>query len=632
MTKGSPRDMWRRVAGLMLAMPVGAHGQVVATAADLADLTLEQLSNVEVTSVAGRPESLQDAAASSYVITAEDIRRSAAKSLPEALRLAPNLQVASLNAAQYAISARGFNNAIGNKLLVLIDGRTVYSPLFSGVFWDMNDVMLEDVERIEVISGPGGTLWGANAVNGVINVITRSAVQTQGLLVTSMRSSAGGYEAARYGGAFGDEGSWRVYAMAMDHASTRHADGVHRADAAAKRQGGFRADWESGADRFTLQGDAYQGGKDPANNLAPRISGANMLGRWDGRMSGGSTFKLQAYVDYAARDDVNAFRDRSTTADVQLTHEPLMPPGQQLLWGAGYRVTDGSNDPSAIVSFIPADRQLHWANVFVQHDWAFAPRWQLTVGGKVETNVYTGTEFMPNARLAFKHSPQAMTWAAVSRAVRAPARLDRDFYAPSRPPYAIAGGPDFTSETANVVELGHRGYAAGGVSYSVTLFQQRYDRLRSGSPTVPATLVNQIEGPVNGIEAWGTWQAARSWRLSAGLVALREHLASTRGVPDPGGLASLGNDPRLQWNLRSSHNIGSRGEFDLIVRHVGRLPSPLVESYTAVDARFAWRVSDDLDIAVMAQNLLDPRHVEFNAVNVASQIERRVFVKATWRR
>jgi len=628
----SPRDRWQLILSAALcAGPLVAQADTNIAAADLADLTLEQLSNIEVTSVSGRAESLLDAAASIYVITGDDIRRSAAKSLPEALRLAPNLQVASLNAAQYSISARGFNNAIGNKLLVLIDGRTVYSPLFSGVFWDMNDVMLEDVERIEVISGPGGTLWGANAVNGVINVITKAAADTQGLLVSSMRSEHGGYEAARYGGTTQGGAQWRVYAMGMDHSNTSRADNVARADSAAKRQGGFRFDGEAGADRYTIQGDAYEGGKDPANNLAPRMSGGNVIARWDGLFSGGSRFKFQAYVDYAARDDTNAFRDRSSTADVQFTHEPTMPAGQQLLWGFGHRETQGSNDPAPAIAFIPADKTLHWTNVFVQHNWHFREPWLLTVGGKVETNVYTGAEFMPNVHLSYKHSPNSMTWGAVSRAVRAPARLDRDFYSPAKPPYVIAGGPDFRSEIATVYELGHRGYATRGLSYSATVFRQDYDHLRSGSLTAPVMLVNQIGGHVDGLEAWGMWQATPDWRISAGALVLREHFFTTRGTPDPNGIASLGNDPREQLMLRSSYNIGSRGEFDVIGRRVGSLPAPVVAAYTAVDVRFAWRVSHELELAVIGQNLFDKRHIEFNAITAASEIPRLVFVKATWR-
>jgi len=610
-----------QVAGAMVAYPVSS----------LADLSLEQLSSIEVTSVSGRAESLQDAAASIYVITGEEIRRSTATSLPEALRLAPNLQVANLSAAQYAISARGFNNAIGNKLLVLIDGRVVYSSLFSGVLWDQNDVPLEDVDRIEVISGPGGTLWGANAVNGVINVITKRASDTQGALVSVVRSGAGGYELGRYGGALGDTGHWRIYALAMDHDNTTRADGFRRPDSASKRQAGFRTDVAGAAGRLTVQGDAYQGGDDPANNLAPKMSGANLLARWTGEFRGGSPFTLTAYLDSANRDDVNAFRDRSRTVDVEFTHDPQLATGGQLLWGAGYRQTRGSNEANETVVFLPARKTLHWWNAFVQHDLQWRDNWQFTLGAKAEHNDYTGWEFLPNARLSYKHSPNEMTWAALSRTVRAPARLDREAYLPGRPPYVIGGGPDFVSEVANVFELGHRGYAAPGVNYSITAFHQNYTRLRSGSSTQPIHLINQIEGFVNGVEAWAAWQVLPQWRLSAGILAMRKHLESTRGSPDPAGVASLGNDPRAQWSLRSTYNLGSRTEMDLTVRHVGRLPAPVVDSYTAADLRVAFKVTPQLELSLLGQNLLDARHAEFNALSTASQMERRVFLKATWR-
>lgn len=619
------------VAALLILLMQGARATAPVTVSSLADLTLEQLSNLEVTSVSGRPESLRDAAASIYVITGEEIRRSAATSLPEALRLAPNLQVARLNAAQYAISARGFNNAIGNKLLVLVDGRTVYSPLFSGVFWDHNDVVLEDVDRIEVISGPGGTLWGANAVNGVINVITRSAAATRGTLVSVVRSTAGGYEMARWGGSLGPSADLRLYALAMDHDNTVRADRVERPDAASKRQVGFRLDGSAAAGEYTLQGDAYEGGKYPANNLAPKLSGGNLLARWSGRLRDGSPFKLQGYLDYADRNDVVGFRDRSTTADVQFTHEPRLGEGHQLLWGVGWRRMRGSNDASAAVAFLPAEKTLDWTSVFAQHDLRWRDKWQLTLGAKIEHNGYTGTEFLPSARVSYKHSADNMSWGALSRAVRAPARLDREFFSPGKAPYAIAGGPNFISEVAKVLEIGHRGFVAPGISYSVTGFHQRYEHLRSGSLTaLPVTLVNQIRGHVNGVEAWGSWQATQDWRLAAGYLALRKNLMTTRGVPDPGGIANLGNDPREQWSLKSNYTLG-RAEFDLIVRHVGALPSPAVASYTAVDARLAFRLSPQLELSVLAQNLGDPRHVEFNAVSAASQIERRVFVQAVWR-
>jgi iron complex outermembrane receptor protein len=620
----------RLTLALALLGAYPAQATSATTVASLADLSLEQLSNIEVTSVSGRPENLGDAASSIYVITGEEIRRSAATSLPEALRLAPNLQVAQLSAAQYAISARGFNNAIGNKLLVLVDGRTVYSALFSGAFWDANDVVLEDVDRIEVISGPGGTLWGANAVNGVINIITKPAAATQGALASAARSGSGGYEMARWGGTLGDDAHYRIYALAMDHDNTRRADGVARPDAASKRQAGFRADWQDSAARgLTLQGDVYSGGEYPANNLAPKMSGANLLARWNSTFAGGSPYKVQAYLDHTDRDDVNAFRNQADTVDVQFSHEPQMPRGQQLLWGASYRRTRDANDTSPLVVFIPAVRTLSWTSLFVQHDLELGEKTQLTLGAKAERNDYTGVEFLPNARLAYKHSASALTWAALSRAVRAPARLDREFFSPNRPPFAINGGPAFQSEVANVLEIGHRGYAQPGISYSITAFQQRYTRLRSGSAP-PVTLVNQIEGHVNGVEGWAAWQATKAWRLSAGFLTLRKHLQSMRGTPDPAGIASLGNDPSHQWNLRSTLDLDSRTEFDVIVRHVGALPSPAVPRYTAIDARVALRVTPQLELSLLAQNLFDRQHPEFNAVSAASQIEPRVFLKAVW--
>jgi iron complex outermembrane receptor protein len=607
---------------------VAASGQVI-SANSLADLSLEQLSNIEVTSVSGRAESLQEAPASIYVITSEDIRRSAAITLPQALRLAPNLQVAALNAGQYAISARGFNNAIGNKLLVLIDGRTIYSSLFSGVFWDANDVMLEDVDRIEVISGPGGTLWGANAVNGVINVITKSAAATPGALASVTRSDGGGQAVARYGGALANGAHYRVYALAQERTNTYRADGVQRPDSASKEQVGFRADWGQASDGFTLQGDAYTGGKDPSFNLSPKLEGANLLARWSSHFANGSPWRVQAYADHAKRDETTVFRNHADSVDVQFTHEPQLPAGQRLLWGTGYRRTRDANDPSAggALAFIPAERTLSWSNVFARHETDLTPRLELTLGAKVERNVYTGTELLPNARLSYKSDMSGLTWAALSRAVRAPARLDRDFFVPARPPFFIKGGPAFDSETANVLELGQRGFIGTDFSYSATLFRQDYENLRSGSA---GTLVNQIAGYSTGLEAWASWQVARGWRLSAGMLELRKSLHLVEPSTDVTGLAALGNDPRHQWNLRSSWDIGSRNQLDVMLRQVGGLPAPVVAGYTAVDANWDWKVTPGFSVALRAQNLFDKRHVEFNDVGIASQIERRVFVRLAW--
>ncbi|MCY7317974.1 MAG: TonB-dependent receptor [Ramlibacter sp.] len=619
--------------GLALAVAVSfgnASAQRV-PASSLADLSLEQLSNVEVTSVSGRAESLQGAPASIFVITAEDIRRSAAITLPQALRLAPNLQVAQFTSGNYAVSARGFNNTISNKLLVLVDGRTVYSALFSGVFWDATDVMLEDVDRIEVVSGPGGTLWGANAVNGVINVITRTAAATQGALASVTRSDSGGQAVARFGAPLGDSGHYRVYGMALDRPDTERADGALRPDSTSKRQAGFRADWgDAVKEGFTVQGDVYDGGKFPASSLAPRVRGGNLLGRYHAHPAGGGSYRLQAYADMAEREDESGFRNEARTVDLEFTHEPELARGHEVLWGAGHRRTRDSNQPNAQFAFLPADRDLTWTHVFAQYQTELSPALRLTLGGKLEKNIFTGVEFLPNLRLAFK-SDAGLTWAAVSRAVRAPARLDRDIFLPSVAPFVVQGGPTFVSEVVRVVEAGQRGFIGRDLNYSITLYRQQYDRLRSGtlSSPPPVMLENRIEGHSTGVEAWALWQAARNWRLSAGVLAQRISLRTKSGLPDPASVVALGNDPRRLWTLRSSWDVG-RSEVDLIVRHVGSLPAPAVPAYTAVDVRWGWKAAPALTVSLLAQNLFDRRHVEFTDPAAASQIERRVFLRLAW--
>ena len=608
--------------GCLWQLPAGA--QVVAAAGGLAELSLEELGELPVTSVSGRPESLRTAPASVYVITGEDIRRSGAPSLPEALRLAPNLQVARLNAAQYAISARGFNNAIGNKLLVLVDGRTIYSSLFSGVFWDMHDLVLEDIERIEVISGPGGTLWGANAVNGIINVITKPASAQQGTLVSVTRSGHGGQESVRWSGRVGDATHLRLYGLAADRGGTELDDGSPRADGQSRHQVGFRADTQRNGDQLTVQGDLFQGGDLPASNLAPRMSGGNLLARWDSRMGDGSPYRVQAYYDVQARDETITFRNRASAFDLQFTHEPTMPAGQQLLWGAGYRSGDDRNDLSPLVRFIPEERHLSWANVFVQHQLQSGP-WQLTSGVKAERNSYTGLEWLPSLRLAYQRGSDN-TWAALSRAVRAPARVDREFYFPGNPPFIIAGGQGFSSEIANVAELGHRGQAGPNLSYSVTAFRQEYEGLRAGRG-IPAVVANRFSVFAQGVELWGQWQPADSARFSMGYTSLHKRFRFDEGPSDPVSIPNLGNDPSDQWLLRAQFDLPHRTELDFMVRHVGALPAPAVPKYTALDARVGWQVSPQLELSLIGRNLLGGRHVEFDPAT-ASEFGPSLFLRA----
>jgi iron complex outermembrane receptor protein len=599
--------------------------QTRSSAKGLAELSLEELSELPVTSVSGRPESLRSASASVFVISGEDIRRSAATSLPEALRLAPNLQVARLSSGQYAISARGFNNAIANKLLVLIDGRTIYSTLFSGVFWDFHDLVLEDIERIEVISGPGGTLWGANAVNGIINVITKPAAATQGTLVSVTRSGRGGQESVRWGGSFGETGHLRLYGLAVDRAATRRPDGVERADAGTKQQAGFRAEQQVGGAHLTVQGDVYRGGEEAANTLAPKLHGSNLLTRWEDRFADGSSYRLQAYYDLQARDELTGFRNRAETVDVQFAHEPRLAGGHQLLWGAGYRVGKDRNETSPALIFVPAERRLTWANIFAQHQLRQG-KWQLTTGAKAERNSYTGVELLPNLRLAYDHDERTVTWGALSRAVRAPARLDRELLFPGTPPFFIVGGANLESETANVAEIGHRGQVGNYMSYSATLFRQHYKGLRGGIGT-PLQIANRVEGNVDGLETWAQAQPSDWMRFTLGYLRLRQDLRFSGPPADAISIPALGNDPRSQWTVRSQFDLGAQLELDLQARHVGALPSPTVPAYTVADARLGWQLSPAVELSLLAQNLTNRRHVEFNAPANASLFGRRLFLR-----
>jgi iron complex outermembrane receptor protein len=617
---------------------VAALAATVAAAAespgkrDLADLSLEELSNIEITSVAKRAERLSDAPASVFVITGEDIRRSGATSLPEALRLAPNLEVARVSSNTYAISARGFNNAIGNKLLVLIDGRTVYSPIFSGVFWDVQDLMLEDVERIEVIDGPGAALWGANAVNGVINVITRPAQSTRGPLLSAGSGNRESDLAARLGGPLGDNGSMRLYAKGFSRNGTRSGNGTELRDAWDRQQAGFRTDWGGADGGFTFQGDAYAGAVIAGAALgSPTVAGSNLLGRWNRQFADGSSFRLQAYYDHAERDDPIQFRDKMDVYDVEFQHAPAFGANHRVLWGGGYRYAQDNTRTSLLVRFIPDDRSLKWWNAFVQDEVSLASSVVLTLGVKVETNVYTGPEYLPSLRLAWKPSADKLVWGALSRAVRAPARIDREFFFPGNPPFFINGGPDFQSEVFDVAELGYRARLAKAASFSMTAFHHIHDKLRSGSAP-PAQVHNNAEGTTSGFEGWGNYQATDAWRLSAGFVELRQRLhLKSDSPPDPTAISNLGNDPEHTQMLRSLLNLSERHEFDLVLRHVSALPNPAVPAYTAVDARLGWRARRDTELSLAVQNLFDPRHVEFGAAGTASEIPRSVFLKLLWR-
>jgi iron complex outermembrane receptor protein len=600
-------------------------------AANLAELSLEELANLQVTSVSRRAERLADAAAALYVITGEDIRRSGVTSLPEALRLAPNLEVARIDSRQYAISARGFNNSIGNKLLVLIDGRTVYTPLFSGVFWDAQDTLLDDIDRIEVISGPGATLWGANAVNGVINVITRRASETRGTLA---ELGAGNRErgiSARHGVDLQGGGALRIYGKFFDRDNTVRANGSAVRDEWQNGQTGFRGDWGSAANGFTLQGDVYRGSVQQAVGNDITLSGGNLLGRMTRSLAGEDRVQAQVYFDNTQRDTPGSFAERLNTFDAEAQHAFQAARDHFVTWGGGHRRAYDRVNNSAGLAFLPDRTTLHWTNVFAQDEVTLGEQWRLTLGTKFESNVYTGTEALPSARMAWKPDPQQLVWAAASRAVRAPSRLDRDLFVPAQPPFLLAGGPDFRSEVAKVLELGYRAQPFTRLSYSVTGFYSQYDHLRSlervGSALV---LGNKMEGRSKGIEAWGTVQAMPHWRLSAGALFLDKDLRLKSDSTDTSGVAAAGNDPKHQFTLRSSVDLAGNQHFDVMARYVGALPNPAVPAYSALDARYAWQLRRGLELSVTAQNLFDHAHPEFGAPATRSEIERGFFLRVKW--
>jgi iron complex outermembrane receptor protein len=627
-------------AALFLAAPA-ARAIVPAPHDDIAELSLEELANIQVTSVSRRSEPLSDAAASIFVITGNDIRRAGATSLPEALRLAPNLQVARVDARNYAVTARGYSSPFENKLLVLIDGRTVYSPLFSGVFWDVQDVVLDDVERIEVISGPGATLWGANAVNGVINIITKSSAATQGALLGATVGKDARDGAVRYGGRLGGDGHYRAYAKHAENDDTHTATGATSPTGWHRDQAGFRTDWGNTAQGVTVQGDVYDARLRQANTRDIKVGGANLLGRVAHTFADGSSATVQLYWDHTERDQPNAFHERLDTFDLQAQHAVHIQGNHHVVWGGGYRSGHDRVENGPAFGFLPGTLELHWANLFAQDEIALRDDLRLTAGLKIEDNNYTGVEVLPTLRLAWNPRAASLVWTSLSRAVRAPSRIDRDFYSPIRPrvvngvpQYGVAGGPGFDSETAKVFELGYRARPTATLSYSTTLFFSRYDRLRTlePNPSGPGSVFeNLADGLTRGIEAWATWQAADAWRLSGGGVVQRVGTTLEPGSRDQSGTTGLfTSDPTHYWQVRSAYDLSASQEFDVTVRHVGALPRPGVPAYTAVDARWGWRIRPGVELSLIGQNLFDPRHAEFGSPATRSEYERALAVRVVW--
>jgi iron complex outermembrane receptor protein len=465
--------------------------------------------------------------------------------------------------------------------------------------------VLEDVDRIEVISGPGGVLWGANAVNGVINILTKSASATQGWMLSGGVGQDGSFASARYGGA-SENGHYRVYAKTFRWDNQRNPAGANLRDGLDRMQGGFRSDWTMGSDSYTLQGDAYTS----TGNQVPRPSefeGVNLLGRWRRDFGDGENLRVQAYYDWSKRPQQDL-----TTFDLDVAYTMRPRGAHRLLWGGGARQARDEIANSAGLAFFPADKTLSSWNIYVQDEIALSQTLEATLGAKVDRNSYTGTEFLPSARLAWRPSTDRMVWGAWSRAVRIPSRFDKDLFLPGAPPFLLAGGPTFQSEISYVYELGYRAQPFSRLSWSATAFYHDLQKQRTIAPGPAGALVsNDREGHTSGIEGWSAWRITDYWRLEGGYTHQRTKLNVVSGGIDLQPAANIASDPSDWWKLRTSFDLGKKWELDLMARHYGWLFSRNVPSYTAVDARLAWKVSPRVEVSLVVQNLLDDKHIEW---------------------
>ncbi|HET9638128.1 MAG TPA: TonB-dependent receptor [Allosphingosinicella sp.] len=587
----------------------------------LRDLSIEQLAQIEVRSASKLAEPISRAPTSIFVLTGNDITRSAATSLPEALRLAPNLQVQQLDARQFAITSRGFNGVeSSNKLLVLIDGRSVYSTFHSGVFWELHMPLLEDIEQIEVISGPGGTLYGPNAVNGVVSVATLDSRKTLGGLV---RGTAGPNErtlALRYGGLLGDVGAVRVYANGLDREDQPAGPAPDNEDSFSGWQAGFRADLGKGADQIVLQGDIFDTDIDTLPGDGDR--GHNLLARWSHGFAENRSLQIQAYYDdYHRRSLLVTDALQTFDAEAQLNARFGR---HHLVLGGGVRTTRDKfvNNLNGF-HLEPQSRRLWVANAFVQDRMALTPELDLIAGLKLERSSFSGVELLPNLRFAWRPSDRTTLWGAVSRAVRTPSRIDRQLvFLP-----LLAEAADFESEKLIAFEAGYRGRPGASTTLSVSLFYNLYDDIRTteftGNP-LPIRLRNGLEGRTYGAEAWLTHQLSERWRVSLGAAALNKDFRLKSGALDLANRASLGADPDYQVLARSQLDLTDKLQIDLGLRGVDDLGTGGLGGYVEADARLAWRVSDPIELYVAGNNLLHESHVESNDAGRAQRIERNV--------
>lgn len=602
--------------GSLVSSP--ARAADAATPEDLSDLSIEQLAQIQVRSASKRDEPLSSAPAALYVITSEAIENNGITTLPEALRLAPNLQVQQVDASQYSISARGFNGLqAGNKVLGLIDGRTIYTPLASSIFWNLHFPLVEDLQQIEVISGPGGTLYGPNAVNGVIRVSTKDAQDTIGSLARATIGPQERSAALRQGFAIGGSGAARFYASWFDADGLPQGIGADVDDYYSGWQIGFRSDFVTDADHVTFQGDLFRADADTAPGDGAQ--GHNVLARWSRTLTTSSSFQLQAYYDRFKRDFSNV-DDAVATFDAEGQFNATLG-RHDIVAGAGIRTThDEFINNANPFRLNPPRRRLWVYNGFVQDHFRLTDTLALTAGVKVERSTFSGWQFLPNLRASWQPNSRNLVWAAVSRAVRTPSRIDRQLEFPG----FLAQADDFQSEKLVAVEAGYRGQPSSAISVSVNGFVNFYDDLRTTEFVNGSfKLQNGAKGKTYGIEAWGNAQVLRWWRLSIGVATLWKDLHAKQGHVDLAPRNTFGNDPKWQVIGRSYFNLAPRVQLTLNARAVGRIEqNPEIDSYVEAGGQIAYEAAQGMEIFVAGRNLLHKTHEESNDPG-AAQLSRR---------
>jgi iron complex outermembrane receptor protein len=622
-------------AALALAAPTAEAARQQDRAERLKRLSMEELLEIQVTSATKFPRRAAETPAAISVISQDDLRRSGVRTLADALRLATGVHVAQFDSRSWAISARGLSSLTANKLLVMIDGRSVYTPLFSGVFWEVQNYPLEDIDRIEVIRGPGAALWGANAVNGVINIVTAEAAATQGgLAVARTGSEQPVYGVLRWGGEIG-RGHYRLYGQYDDRDGLVFADGRDANDDFNVAQTGFRADFETGpAGVLTLQGDAYEGEIGHPVRETTDVDGANLGARWRRDLGTAGDLEVRAYYDHTYRRVPAQFEETRQTYDLELQHH-FRRGRHELVWGGGYRSSDDNVTSTEVIGWVPSEDTIWIANLFAQDEIELSPELRLTLGTKLEEQSYMDLEVQPSVRLAWQPRPGELLWGAVSRAVRAPTRIDLHVRVPGEPPFLAVGNPDFQPEEVIAYELGFKSVRRPELPFSIAAFYNVYDDLRSQEPSpgggLPFVLGNRLEGETYGTELTARVDPAPGFRLRGSITWLETDLRFEPGSGDPTGGRSEANDPSFHGFLRADLDLPRNVILGAWLRYVDDLPAPAVPGYFELDLRLAWRPREAIELSLVGQNLLHDRHPEFGSPESREEIERGVYGEVVWR-